>query len=385
MIRWHARLWLLLTAAPCLAQGASQASATSLRMILPSDLYAVVGHETNVYFDNIVLTRNLHQFVVEVTCPKGRHDEERWRFTPAATDVGEFALTVRILDEGMRPLATGTATVDVCPADAGAGREVSLLCVGDSLTHASVYPEELLNLCRRDGGPRLRLVGTHHPIPSQPPEVVHEGYGGWAWETFCTHWTEGTDARARSPFLWLVGGKPTLDFQHYCDLNNQGQGPDFITVFLGCNDNFGANEQTIEASIGRMFSYADRLLAEFRRVRRDTQIGILCLTPPAASQDAFGSNYACGQTRWQYRRNQHRVVERMMEKWGGSQAEGIALVPSHVNLDTVRGYPVAPEPASDGSAQVVARQCNGVHPSVEGYRQIANTIYAWLKCRAANG
>jgi len=343
------------------------------------------GHEVSIYFDNIILARDIRGLVFDVTCAKGRQDEERWRFVPKPEEAGDYPLSIKVLDGANKPLAEMATTVHVAPADAGAAREVTLLCVGDSLTHASVYPEELLNLCKVEGNPRLKLIGTHHPIASQPPEVVHEGYGGWRWETFCTQWTEGTDARARSPFLRLVEGKPKLDFQAYCDANNGGRGPDFITVFLGCNDNFGATEESIEASIDRMFVYADMLLAEFHRVRPDTQIGILFLTPPAATQDAFGSNYGCGQTRWQYRRNQHRVVERMLEKWGGREAESLFLLPSHVNLDTVRNYPVQKEPANSRSGEIVARLCNGVHPSGEGYRQIADSIYYWLKARLAKG
>ena len=363
-----------------LGMGSAQ-GAPGLRMILPADVNAVVGHEISIYFDNIVLARDTKSLVFDVNCSKGRQDEERWRFTPVAGDVGDFALSISVLDAEMKPLAQGSATLHVTAADAGAGKDVSLMIVGDSLTHASVYPEELLNLCKGDNGPNLRLVGTFHPNPNQPPGVVHEGYGGWAWRTFCTQWTDGDGPLAKSQFLRLKDGKPVLDFQAYCDRVNGGKGPDYITVFLGCNDNFGANEQTIEASINDMFRWADMLLAEFKRVRPDTQIGILFPTPPAASQDAFGSNYLCGQTRWQYVRNQHRVVERMTEKWGGKEIDGIFLVPSHINLDTVHNYPVSKEPANARSGETIARQINGVHPSAEGYWQIADSIYYWLKGR----
>jgi lysophospholipase L1-like esterase len=253
------------------------------------------------------------------------------------------------------------------------------MCVGDSLTHASVYPQELWELFEGS----LRLIGTHHPRDSLPPEVVHEGYGGWTWAAFCTRWTEGDDARARSPFLRLADDGPVLDFQHYCDANNGGEGPDFITVLLGCNDTFSATEETLEAAIDTMFGHADMLLGEFHKVRPDTQIGLLLPPPPAASQDAFGSNYQCGQTRWQYRRNQHRVVERLMEKFAGREAENIWLLPAHLNLDTVHNYPTRPEPINSRTDAEIARQSNGVHPAAEGYRQIADTIHAWLRYRLA--
>jgi lysophospholipase L1-like esterase len=267
--------------------------------------------------------------------------------------------------------------VHVAPAPT-TGKPFTLLCVGDSLTHASVYPQELFALL---GPERLKLVGTHHPIASLPAEVVHEGYGGWTWQAFCERWTEGEGPGARSPFLRLEGDKPVLDFQAYCDAHGGGEGPDFITVFLGWNDIFGAKEPTIDLTIETVFDHADRLLAEFRRIRADTQIGIGLLTPPAATQDAFGSNYGCGQTRWQARRNQHRLVEQLIAKFGRRESENLFLIPAHCNLDTVRNYPTQVEPANARTAQEVTRLANGVHPSAEGYRQMADTIYAWLSYR----
>jgi len=363
----------------CVVGTLAQPAATPVRLVLPSDLYAVVGHETNLYFDNVILVPSVDSYLFDVDCAKGRQDQRRWRFTPTVEDAGDHELSIKVLDGLNGVLGEGSTTVHVSPADAGAGTPSTLMCVGDSLTHASVYPQELWELF----GGNLRLVGTHHPSDSLPPEVVHEGYGGWRWETFCTRWTEGEDPRARSPFLRLVDGTPTLDFQSYCDVNNGGEGPDFITVLLGCNDTFSATEETIEAAIDTMFGHADTLLAEFRKVRPDTQIGLLLLPPPAASQDAFGSNYQCGQTRWQYRRNQHRVVERLMEKFAGREAENLWLLPAHLNLDTVHNYPTRPEPINSRNEAEAARQSNGVHPAAEGYRQIADTIHAWLKYRLA--
>ncbi|MBM3475165.1 MAG: SGNH/GDSL hydrolase family protein [Armatimonadetes bacterium] len=351
--------------------------AQDVRLVLPPDLYAAPGREMNLYFDNAILVLNSREYLFDVDCPKGRQDQERWRFTPTEQDVGDYPLSLKVMDAAGAVLAEGAATVRVAPAG-GSGKPFTLLCVGDSLTHASVYPAELFNLF---GPERIKLIGTHHPIDSLPPEVVHEGYGGWAWQTFCTRWTEGDDPRAKSPFLRLEGDKPVLDFQAYCDRTNGGQGPDITTVFLGWNDIFSATEADLEGRIDTVFGYADTLLAEFRRVRADTQIGLLLLTPPAATQDAFGSNYNCGQTRWQARRNQHRLVERMMEKFGGRESENLWLLPAHLNLDTVNNYPVVTEPANARTDKQVTRLANGVHPSAEGYRQIADTIYAWLSYR----
>ncbi len=365
----------------------SDEPANPLRLILPPHIYAVVGHEINIYFDNVLLTPNISNYIIDVNCNRGRQDVTRWRYVPTAEDIGQFGLSITVTDPDMNVLGEAGTMIHVSPADAGADTQISLLTIGDSLTNAAFYPDEIFTLFQAEGNPALKMIGTNK---GRVDGSFHQGYGGWRWETFCTRWTDEADARARSPFLRLEGDTPVLDFQNYLDQNNDGQAPDFITVLLGCNDTFGATEALnddgvpgIEVAIDRMMGYADMLLSELRRVGPQTQIGICLLVPPAASQDAFGSNYKCGQTRWQYRRNVQRVVERQLERWAGLEHEGIFIIPTNVNLDCVGGYTSANEPASARDATLVARQNNGVHPGPAGYHQIADSIYYWMKHRLA--
>ena len=62
---------------------------------------------------------------------------------------------------------------------------------------------------------------------------------------------------------------------------------------------------------------------------------------------------------------QHRLVQRQLEHFGKREKERIFIVPTELNLDPVDGYP----------------DNNGVHPNGAGYKQIGDSIYAWLKWR----
>jgi lysophospholipase L1-like esterase len=127
------------------------------------------------------------------------------------------------------------------------------------------------------------------------------------------------------------------------------------------------------------------LIEMIHGVRKDTKIGALLLVPPAATQDAFGANYQCGQTRWQYKRNQYRVVQRIMERYGNREAENLWLIPASVNLDCLHNYPQAAAPWNARTAEKGVRLANGVHPGAEGYRQIGDSIYCWMKAQLAAG
>ncbi|MCC6698436.1 MAG: hypothetical protein IT365_22630 [Candidatus Hydrogenedentes bacterium] len=356
-----------------------------VNLFLPDTLYAVPGVETNVYFDNVVLVPDPEDYVFDVTCEKGRQQNERWTFTPADADAGNYTLVLDVRDASNQIIASDTANIVVCARNTLEGQPLSALLIGDSLTHASVYSARLLELCGTPANPALTLIGSHVP-DAQNPLNRHEGYGGWTAQRFATHYTgvarEGEAKLRGSPFLYPnEAGTPALDFGRYCREVAGGEFPDAVTIFLGCNDTFSATDETIAARIDEMFTYLDQLIAAIRSASPNTRIGLLPPVPPSASQDAFGASYANGQTRWQYKRNQHAVVRVMHERYGKGQDPAVSIVPAFTNLDCAHNYPLVSAPWSAQSSINTERQNDGVHPSSEGYRQIGDSIYCWLKCR----
>ncbi|MDX9868021.1 MAG: SGNH/GDSL hydrolase family protein [Kiritimatiellia bacterium] len=366
--------------------------AGEVRLALPPRLYAVPGIEMNVYFDNVCLVPDPGSLVFDVTCAKGRQQVERWTFVPEEGDAGEYPFVIEVRDAANAIIARAESRLRVAPRAAGAGAAVTVLTVGDSLTHATVYPAHLLELCKAEGNPHITLVG--HTPHTNAPAVRIEGYGGWTAQRFATfHKKEGRgkgqlDWRAwnasGSPFLYAdAQGVPALDFSRYCREFNGGKAPDFVTFLLGCNDLFGADDGSIDATLDAMFRHYDALIGMVRRVSPETRIGVLLVTPPAGTQDAFGANYRCGLTRWQFKRNQHRAVERMMERYGGREGENLFLVPVHLNLDCARNYPVLQGPWNARTREEGSRLNNGVHPSREGYLQIGDALFCWIKAQVA--
>lgn len=365
-----------------------------VRLVLPKELPAVVGIESNLYFDNVMLAVNPANYAVDVTCAKGRQQAQRWTLTPKAEDIGDHPLSIVIRDQENAIVARGATTLRIVAADTHADRPLSVLMIGDSLTNASVYPQHLVELCKDPGNPRVTLIGSHGPgaknaVGGDAPqgiaaEVRHEGYGGWTALRFATHFSatkNDSDPRQRnSPFLFAgEDGKPKLDFARYCEAWNAGSVPDLVTVFLGPNDIFPLDDANLEAGIDTMIGHYDALLAMVRQAGPDIRFAAMLPVPPAATQDAFGANYASGQTRWQYKRNQHRLVERMIAHYGNRESEKVYVVPTHLNLDCSLNYPAVTEVANSRSESQVTRLNNGVHPAASGYRQIADTLYAWIK------
>ncbi len=101
----------------------------------------------------------------------------------------------------------------------------------------------------------------------------------------------------------------------------------------------------------------------FTRPRRKAALAVGLTTPPNSREEGFEANYHGRYHRWGWKRIQHRLVQRMLERLGHREKENIYLVPTELNLDPVDGYP----------------NNNGVHPNPVGYAQIGASFYAWLK------
>jgi len=352
--------------------------AEKLPIELPPVVYAVPGVETNIYFDNLILTTDSSPYVFDVNCPKGRNDAKRWRFIPTDKDIGSYKWELKVINNKNEIIASGTTKIIVSPKDAGKDKKVSLLIIGDSLTDASVYPKEIHTLMTKSGT-ELTMIGGHSGRGRKPNKIAHEGYGGWRWDTFCTRWTYKTGYRAKSNFLVLKNDKPVLDFKAYVKKYAKGKNPDFITIMLGTNDVFSAKSNSIKQRIKTVLSFAEKFISEIKNNAPNAQIGLALTVPPASSQDAFGSNYKCGQTRWQYRRNQFQLVEAMIKKYGNGKFKNVSLIPAFVGLDCENNFPMRREKINSHEAKVIMRHSNGVHPAASGYKQIADVFYCWLK------
>ncbi|MCB9921615.1 MAG: hypothetical protein H6822_05510 [Planctomycetaceae bacterium] len=352
--------------------GATSIRAEDLQLTLPPVVYAVPGQEMNIYFDNIVLTQSPQTYRFEVACDLGIQEAARWTTTPDDNACGEHSMTVNVRDIDGQVVDTAMTLVKVAMPDSGKGTSLRLLIVGDSLTHASAYPNKLVRLFSTENNPQLTLMGTHMPS-SAKQGVAHEGYGGWTWQRFVAQYEphpDGTYRKRSSPFVFVgSNGDPSLNVARYFDEECHGELPDVVTFLLGINDCFSANPNdpdAIDTRIDGMFRSADTLLAAFRNAAPDAKLAVCLTTPPNSRQAAFEANYQDRYTRWGWKRIQHRLVQRQLEHYGNREADRIFVIPTELNLDPVGGYPAN----------------NGVHPNESGYHQIANTLYAWLKVQA---
>jgi lysophospholipase L1-like esterase len=360
-----------------------------VRLILPKVIPAVPGIESNVYFENVCLMLNPANYAVDVRSPKGVQWQDRWAYTPQDDESGDYPLVIEVRDASNKVVARGSTVVHVVLPQVESEGFATVLLIGASWTQAGIYPQQVFDQSIRDPYVLLKFIGSRGPNNLPPSgEVRFEGYNGWTAQAFATF--DGPLSRSGyfkrpetgSPFVYKnSAGKFALDFKRYCDEFNAGfGGPDFVTISLGTNDTFSSTDENIDQSIDTMLGYYDQLIAMIHKVRPTTKIGVSLIPPPSASQDGFRNyNGARKQTRWQSRRNSHRLVERLARHYGSREREHIYLLPVYLNLDTVSNYPTATTPRSMYSAEKIDRVTNGTHPADAGYKQMGDVIFCWIK------
>lgn len=348
--------------------------AGDLQLTLPSVVYATPDVPMSIYHDNIVLTETPETYRFEFACRLGMNETRRWTVTPTDRDVGDHPLAITIKDTNGKVLEQGRTTLRISPRQSTSTKPLRLLILGDSLTNATIYPNEIARLLALPGNPKFTLLGTHRP-PGAQPGVAHEGYGGWAWATFLTKFTpEGPGVtagplarKATSPFIFPAADGKTgvFDLARYFKEHCGNQSPDVVTFLLGINDCFGADPNNPDTKIKEVLDNADKLLAAFHKAAPRAVLAVGLTTPPNSRQEAFTANYQDKYPRWGWKRIQHRLVQLMLKRLSNREQDGIYLVPTELNLDPVDGYP----------------NNNGVHPNPVGYAQIGASFYSWIKSK----
>ena len=376
-----------------------------LKLVLPEVIYAVPGIESNIYFENILDSATPQAYAFEVKSPRGTQGATRWFWTPDEADAGKsFDLELRLFNDwGM--VLSGKCKVVVAAKAARPDRKITLALLADSGIGCR-YPEHLFKVMRERGFLQYTPVGSHNGQGKGPEsgEVMHDGYGGYAWGSFLSRWyyseeelpdaqteAEAAQMRAlgiskipksrayllRSPLLRLENGKPVLDIPGWLKKINQGNAPDYIVIELGGNDIFSARPEQLETKVAAVMENARKLLGELRKVAPNAVIGVgTCMF--GCGQDGFGVNYKCFQSRYQYRRNAHCYNRALTALVASLHDARISIMPLHQALDPENSFMTSSEKANARSSKKVVRFHNALHPTLEGGQQLGDAVANWL-------
>ena len=408
-----------------------------LELIVPPKIYATQGLESNIYFDNLVAGQG-SDYLFDVDSAIGVHQKERWTLSPTAA--ANTPITVKAhLKDGVQ-IASKQATL-VATAASDNPSTKTMLIVGDSLIAAGVITQTLLDNAASNVT-KINLIGTQGTgsnkhegrggwavnnyttagvtyyaftvsgVTTEPlinaTEYTHNGrtyrvqsvsLSSGSGTIICSV-VSGTNAplssgtltksnaiqgdatiafsasaaQSGNPF-WFNGG---VDFGQYLSTNSLAT-PDVVAIMLGVNDVFGQTSDSAASLLAdSRLTSLDTLINSIKSVNSTIKVALM-IPPPPASQDAFGKNYASGETAWRHKRNIVIWARQMIAKYSNQESNRIYLVATNVAIDTVNNYPAESVAVNARNSATVTRQSNGVHPANSGYQQIADQLFAFIK------
>ena len=335
-------------------------------LLLPKNLYALVGQELNIYFDNIVSGKDT-DYEFDVICGKGRQFQNFWRFVP---DVAENrSILINAYQKG-KLVASASSSIKCVPTTAGNGVTRTILKIGDSTTdngNGILKLNENFSTDVMD----ITAIGTRGTGINK-----HEGRSGWT----ATNYTTNASVFEVENAFWNPDTSK-FDFNYYITSNSLPS-PDVVHINLGINDMFGDTTDTdAQTAITATINKYQEMIGSIKAHNSAIKIALGSTIPPNYSQDAFGKAYNSGQTRWRYKRNRDLWVKKLIETFDNRESENIYLVPIHTNLDTRYNMGLEQTQVNTRNTATFTSPIGngGVHPVESGYWQIADVEWYFLK------
>lgn len=408
--------------------GGSGAKAVGIS--LPDRYDLVVGDTFELFWKGVVQAVDPYAYSIRAECEVGSCWRRKYDYRPE--EPGTHALRVALEDDSGTELASKTVELVVSAAATSPETVKNVLCVGDSLLSNGRWAQESFRRLTGSGGSpaglglsNVRYIGTH-----SAGGAGYEGNGGWTFASYngesksdafvwvtCEHakteadqhslytcggstWKAETIEAGRIKMIrtsgsgkmpqagtlaHLSGGSDTsdiaftaselaagnpfwdesagrVDFARYAE-SLGASGIDYCYVLLGWN--------STHLSAGSYRSQVEEFISNLSSAYPACQICLLGLQVP--SLDGFGRNYGCG---WNYLDKLRKVFEFNDLYADIAKSHGnVHFVNVAGQFDTENSMPESTRPVNARSDKTEAYQTNGVHPSDDGYDQIADAVF----------
>lgn len=319
-------------------------------------MYAIVGHEINIYYDNIFKTNNINNYQIYTTVSDEgdfldwiQQMNEGIRFTPKSENVGTHRITIRAQRNGKDVLEYSFNLV----VKGSNIPTIKVMFLGDSHTNNAFYVVE----CKSMFDDNMTLYGTLTKRVRNSSgdyiDVNHEGRSGWSTHTYCT--TAGPDHGFNNPFY-----NNGFDFSYYMSSHREYSDLTDVVVFLGSNEWSASNED----STSRMQKMIDSIHSYNRSIR----VHVATAIPPCVERYADTTsllNYNHKDKMWE-------IAKSYSENLTGCTIAALGPV-----IHRKYGWDWRETDVASKLNVNVERPTDFLHPS-RGYYQMAEELFAEL-------
>lgn len=327
----------------------------SVDIMLPNEIYSVIGHEHNIYFWNTIKCSNIHDYTIRVRGAnygsgiKNLGDCVRMKPTAAKKQVIIF--NVYKNDALLKEKST---TIKMIADNRPSARKV--IFIGDSMVENGYEIAELKKMFGED----MIFYGTRQGGQKDSSDtwqtVYHEGRSSWDSGEYLNKASKNNVANA-----FYNPSTSKFDFSYY--MNNNASFNDVTDVFiqLGNND---ADKMTKEQYVSNI----QYIIDDIHKYNSSIKVFVCVPSPVVNDGYAYGTrNYVDVQ----YSKNHlFECGKHLIEN-----VKNAICVPIYQNLDCYNDFPKT-EVAFSARNPDKHTVCNdNVHPSKYGFYKFADTLY----------
>lgn len=359
-------------------------TSTTAKLIMPESLFFVANRSMPIYEDNLFTLLNVPRNSLRTTLvSKNASGKPYARRLSGSIYVSpeELGTTANMIAQ-----VVGTPTVQqqraltIFSTAATKTSSPKIAFIGDSITNRGVQTKTKAKLIAA-GCPAVTLLGTRLNSGMSGSDRG-EGHEGWRWSDFTYERTEFTpvavggeaaflaapSTNTQNPFIRAtVGGDNAayvkngyiFDYRFYLNRFSIPD-PDIVFIALGTND--GRNE----IGAGAIASLATNAAIMYAQVRAALPNARIFLVPPpyvTAVPDLINQSFV-------------PMYQKMLELFGGRQAEKLYIMPLWVHQDQDATYLPLSSTTTDAQTGTISGTRFGFHPDDNGQEQWAECAFA---------
>ena len=340
-----------------------------VNVFLADEYELVAGDNFQLFYRGVVQAVNPYDYYIKVTCSKGSAFPRYYEWNPTAENVGRHKLTLQVMDNNGNLLGEDSTTLVVKEA-VEPTENINILCIGDSLTAGGYWPGEMNRRLIGEGGTpaansfsNISFVGAKSKTINGY-KVNFEGTGGWTWATFLSE---------KSPLY--NPATEEISFKYYCEQNGI-ETIDCLYTLLTWNGQ-GTPFNTYSFS-SRHFADAAKLIDIFHEEYPEATVRCLGIQIPSQNGGmgySYGANggYSDSYGMLVTAMNYNATLEDFCQQ--DKYKNFVKYVDVAGQFDTDYNMPNTQKAVNNRSSVTETFGTNGVHPSVNGYYQIADAAY----------
>ena len=341
-----------------------------VNVFLADEYELVAGDNFQLFYRGVVQAVNPYDYYIKVTCSKGSAFPRYYEWNPTAENVGRHKLTLQVMDNNGNLLGEDSTTLVVKEA-VEPTENINILCIGDSLTAGGYWPGEMNRRLIGEGGTpaansfsNISFVGAKSKTINGY-KVNFEGTGGWTWATFLSE---------KSPLY--NPATEEISFKYYCEQNGI-ETIDCLYTLLTWNGQGTAFKTNYSVSTGH-FADAAKLIDILHEEYPEATVRCLGIQIPSQNGGmgySYGANggYSDSYGMLVSAMNYNATLEDFCQQ--DKYKNFVKYVDVAGQFDTDYNMPNTQKAVNNRSSVTETFGTNGVHPSVNGYYQIADAAY----------